>query len=52
MSDQDKDTGGNAAGIIVETMKDKNQKTPFRPNELQDGSDGHHKRPTAPAVPC
>ncbi|XP_047533403.1 uncharacterized protein LOC125068344 [Vanessa atalanta] len=54
MSEQEKKSGGSAiegSVMMVEKTPGGRLKQPYRPNELQDNTDFHQKRPRAPIVP-
>ncbi|XP_050351159.1 uncharacterized protein LOC126773941 [Nymphalis io] len=54
MSEQEKKSGGSTikgSVMMVEKTPGGRLKQPYRPNELQDNTDFHQKRPRAPIVP-
>ncbi|XP_022122162.2 uncharacterized protein LOC110998048 [Pieris rapae] len=51
MSEQDKKSGGTGAiPVVVEQTTNSRHKAPYRPNDIQDETDHHHKHSKAPAV--
>lgn len=54
MSEQEKQSGGSAVNtsLIVGEKTTDHHKQPYRATELKEDSEIHHKRPSAPLVPC
>ncbi|CAH4027260.1 unnamed protein product [Pieris brassicae] len=51
MSEQDKKSGGTGTTpVVVEQTTNSRHKAPYRPNDIQDETDHHHKHSKAPAI--